>query len=44
MCNDFKLDWDQNSIKFLEVTFNPGILNIWDLNSIELITKLEKLL
>ena len=26
------------------VTFDPGILNIWDLNSVELITKLEKLL
>ena len=44
MCNDYNLDWDQNSIKILGVTFDPGILNIWDLNSVELITKLEKLL
>ena len=44
MCNDYNLDWDQNSIKILGVTFDPGILNIWDRNSVELITKLEKLL
>ena len=44
MCNDNNLDWDQNSIKILGVTFDSGILNIWDLNSVELITKLEKLL
>ena len=44
MCNDYNLDWDQNSIKILGVTFDPGILNIWDLISVELITKLEKLL
>ena len=28
MCNDYNLDWDQNSIKILGVTFDPGILNI----------------
>ena len=44
MCNDYNLDWDQNSIKILGVAFDPGIYNIWDLNSVELITKFEKLL
>ena len=28
ICNDYNLDWDQNFIKILGVTFDPGILNI----------------
>ena len=41
MCNEYNLDWDQNPIKILGITFDPGILDIWDLNSVELITQLE---
>lgn len=44
LCREYKLDWEQGPIKILGVTFTPEVFNIWDLNSRELITKMEKVL
>ena len=42
LCHDYNLHWEQGSIKILGVTFTPEVFNIWDLNSQEVITKMEK--
>lgn len=44
LCREYKLDWEQGPIKILGVMFTPEVFNIWDLNSRELITKMEKVL
>ena len=33
LCEEFALDWSQDPLKILGVTFSPLVFNIWDLNS-----------
>ena len=40
----FALDWPQDPLKILGVTFSPLVFNIWDLNSQEILLKIENLL
>ena len=44
LCEEFALDWSQDPLKILGVTFSPLVFNIWDLNSQEILSKIKKLL
>ena len=44
LCEEFALDWSQDPLKILGVTFSPLVFNIWDLNSQEILLKIQKLL
>ena len=44
LCEEFALDWSQDPLKILGVTFSPLVFNIWDLNSQEILLKIENLL
>ena len=44
LCQEFRLDWDQGSIKILGVIFTPETFDIWDRNSELLLNKVENLL
>ena len=44
LCEEFALDWSQDPLKILGVTFSPLVFNIWDLNSQEILLKIKKLL
>ena len=44
LCEEFALDWSQDPLKILGVTFSPLVFNIWDLNSQEIPLKIKKLL
>ena len=41
LCHNYTLDWTQGPFKILGVTFSTEIYNIWDLNSIDIIKKVE---
>ena len=41
LCHNNTLDWTQGPFKILGVTFSTEIYNIWDLNSIDIIKKVE---
>ena len=41
LCHNYTLDWPQGLFKILDVTFSTKIHNIWDLNSIDIIKKVE---
>ena len=43
-CNEYALDWSQEQLKILGVTFSPLVFNIWDLNSVEIISKIKNIL
>ena len=43
-CEEFALDWSQDPFKILGVTFFPLVFNIWDLNSQEILLKINNLL
>ena len=44
LCNEHNLDWEQGPIKILGVTFSPEVYNIWDINSQDTLTKIEKII
>ena len=43
ICRDYKLDWTQGPFKILGVTFTAEIYNIWDVNTNEILTKIENI-
>ena len=43
-CNEYALDWSQEPLKILGVTFSPLVFNIWDLNSVEILSKVKNIL
>ena len=43
LCKDYKLDWTQGPFKILGVTFTTELYNIWDVNTNEILTKIETL-
>ena len=44
LCTEHNLDWEQGPIKSLGVTFSPEVFNIWDINSQDTLTKIEKII
>ena len=44
LCQEFRPDWDQGSIKIIGVIFTPETFYIWDRNSELLLNKVENLL
>ena len=44
LCQAFRLDWDQGSIKIIGVIFTSETFDIWDRNSKLLLNKVENLL
>ena len=44
LCNEHNLDWEQGPIKILGVTFSPEVFNIWDINSQDSLTKINKII
>ena len=44
LCNEIALDWSQEPLKIPGVTFSPLVSNIWDLNSVEILCKVENIL
>ena len=44
LCREHNLDWEQGPIKILGVTFSPEVFNIWDINSQDTLTKIEKII
>ena len=44
LCNEIALDWSQEPLKILGVTFSPLVFNIWDLNSVEILSKVKNIL
>ena len=43
LCRNQRLDWSQDPFKVLGVTFTTEVFDIWDINSNEIITKIENL-
>ena len=39
LCEELALDWSQEPLKILGVTFSPLVFNIWDLNVNEILRK-----
>ena len=44
LCEELALDWSQEPLKILGVTFSPLVFNIWDLNVNEILRKVKHLL
>lgn len=44
LCEEYSLDWSQEPLKILGVTFSPLIFDIWDLNSKEILLKVRNIL
>ena len=44
LCDELALDWSQEPLKILGVTFSPLVFNIWDLNSKEILVKIKNIL
>ena len=42
LCEEFPLDWSQEPLRILGVTFSPLVFNIWELNSQEILLKVKK--
>ena len=43
-CDEYPLDWSQEPLKASGVVFSPLVLNIWDLNSQEVLLKVKNIL
>ena len=43
LCRNQRLDWSQDPFKVLGVTFTTEVFDIWNINSNEIITKIENL-
>ena len=39
LCEEFPLDWSEEPLRILGVTFSPLVFNIWELNSQEILLK-----
>ena len=44
LCEELALDWSQEPLKILGVTFSPLVFNIWDLNVREILLKVQRIL
>ena len=44
ICRNHKLDWTQEHLKILGVTFTTEVFDIWDVNVLPIINKVESLL
>ena len=44
LCEEFPLDWSQEPLRILGVTFSPLVFNIWELNSQEILLKVKNTL
>ena len=44
LCEELALDWSQEPLKILGVTFSPLVFNIWNLNVQEILSKVQRLL
>ena len=44
LCEEYALDWSQEPLKILGVTFSPLVFNIWDLNVQEILLKVKHIL
>lgn len=44
LCEELALDWSQEPLKILGVTFSPLVFNIWDLNVQEILLKVQRIL
>ena len=44
MCQNYDLDWTQESFKILGVNFSSDVFDIWDLNKNEVLNRIENLL
>ena len=44
LCEEFALDWSQDPLNILGVTFSPLVFDTWDLNSQEILLKIKNLL
>ena len=44
LCEEYGLDWSQEPLKILGVTFSPLVFNIWDLNVQEILLKVKHIL
>ena len=44
LCEEYALDWSQESLKILGVTFSPLVFNLWDLNVLEILFKVKHIL
>ena len=44
LCDEYPLDWSQEPLKALGVVFSPLVFNIWDLNSQEVLLKVQNIL
>ena len=44
LCEEYALDWFQEPLKGLGVTFSPLVFNIWDLNVQEILLKVKHIL
>ena len=44
LCEELALDWSQEPLKILGVTFSPLVFNIWDLNVREILSKVQRIL
>ena len=44
LCNELALDWSQEPLKVLGVTFSPLDFNIWDLNIKEILVKIKNII
>ena len=43
MCENYDLDWSQGPFKILGVNFSSEVFDVWDLNTIEVLNKMENL-
>ena len=44
LCLNHNLDWEQGPVKILGAIFTPEVFDIWDLNSIAAVRKMEEIL
>ena len=44
LCNEIALDWSQEPLKIIGVTFSPLVFNIRVLNSVEILSKVKNIL
>ena len=44
LCEEIPLDWSQEPLRILGVTFSPLVFNIWELNSQEILLKVKNTL
>ena len=44
LCNEFKLDWNQNPLKILGVEFTTEVYNIWEHNTEDILHKVDSII